>query len=978
VRSFIRTRLRRTLVGIPLVVALLAMSVSLSGCKSFFDKQPASRAAAPAPRVPTGAEKFAAASDTLSTSLEAATRAFARGSSDATAIAAVRSFAADLPKLDKGVAADFAKTRKILTKVKSPDKDAIQAKVERQYAERRAALASKLAAVTSAETTAALKSSIAATADYLDSITPEEPYQPLGTSLPHRIVDAKAGPPVLGARIAPAYAANTPGATPSTLPVTPTPEDTTQTVEVVFTPEITSLAASLGSDPVRMYEYVRNTIDFEPYHGSRKGATETLLEGSGNDIDTASLLIALYRKAGIPARYVSGVVEVPIDKAMNWVGVETPEAAAKLFSAGGTPTKLLISGGKPKALQIEHTWADVYVDYEDYRGAGAGSGEKVWVPLDGSFKSYTFPGAARALFGNTVPAPSAPATDSAAIREYVHDATATIASWAETHTAGELAALVPHDIVAERVGVLPVALPWRAVATREFRECTTRDMVSIALGGGAPVMMPLSTAASATIQISYILPDEAALELVSQHGSALSVPAYLAEMTPVLWVDGSVVATGPVAYVGSAQDVDVEIASSNGWSSDAGRSVFVGGVYGLTFDAGRMSGDGLGAAKGQLQGAIDRFNTEDIEAQDLTRPLLGCVGRTYFAQLDTVTSLMAEAAGVVDIHAPSALFASIDVSPALVLGLPVAASPSGLSLDVRTNDHLVVAQSETNTQAISRFDEVAGPLSSRLESEVLAEFIGGQAVSTVAVFAEAVRRGVEFLRLDADTLDTELPKLDASPLFKQRIAETVRSGRTVVLPSQSVPIGTWAGHAWLELDTATGDTGYMIDSLAGAIVKWEDPGAGGFVNAWTLGLSAIVDAPYLLWMKAAQGTVFSSRLTLVQQGYIQTYGKAAGVVAYDLCGVIALVAMPLVAAVQLAASDWSRTDLSTTAKVERVLETWALFTALAAATLMLAMAVSSVFGPVMAAIVAAVVSIGISVAWTIIKEDILQGIPANA
>jgi hypothetical protein len=82
VRSFIRTRLRRALVGIPLVVALLAMSVSLSGCKSLFDKQPASRAAAPAPRAPTGAERFATASDTLSTSLAAATRGFARGSTD--------------------------------------------------------------------------------------------------------------------------------------------------------------------------------------------------------------------------------------------------------------------------------------------------------------------------------------------------------------------------------------------------------------------------------------------------------------------------------------------------------------------------------------------------------------------------------------------------------------------------------------------------------------------------------------------------------------------------------------------------------------------------------------------------------------------------------------------------------------------------------------------------------------------------------
>jgi len=901
VRSFIRTRLRRTLVGIPLVIALLAMSVSLSGCKSLFDKQPASRAAAPAPRVPTGAEKFATASDTLSTSLEAATRAFARGSTDATAIAAVRRFAVDLPNLDKGVAADFAKTRKILTKVKSPDKDAIQARVERTYAERKATLASRLAAVTSAETTAALKSSIAATAEYLASITPEEPYHPLGTSLPHRIVDAKAGPPVLGAKIAPAYAPNTPGAEPSTLPVTPTPADTTQTVEVVFSPEITSLVASLGSDPVRMYEYVRNTIDFEPYYGSRKGATETLLEGSGNDIDTASLLIALYRKAGFPARYVSGVVDVPIEKAMNWVGVETPEAAAKLFSAGGTPTKLLISGGRPKTLQIEHTWAEVYVDYEDYRGAGAGSGEKVWVPLDGSWKSYTPPGAARALFGDAVPAPSAAATDPAAIRAYVAEATATIASWAETHTAGELSALVPHDIVPEHVRVLPVALPWRAVATSEFRECASRDMVSIALGGCEPVVMPLSTAASATIQIGYTLPNEAALELVRQYGSTYSVPAYLAEMMPVLWVDGSVVATGPVANLGSAQNVDVEISSMNGWSSDAGRSVFVGGVYGLTIDAGRTNGAGLGVARGQLQDAVRRLEGEEIETQDLTRPLLGCIGRAYFAQLDEVSSMIADAAGVVDLHAPSALFASVEVAPTKIVGIPVSASASAVTLDVRTNDHLTIAQSEGATQAVPQFERVAGPLSSLLESEVLSELLGGQAVSTTAVFAEASQRGIGFLALDSENLDAELPKLHASAAFKQRLSGIVRSGRVVVLPAESIDMAGWDGHAWLEVDPDTGATGYMVDSLAGGWMEIAQT-AANYVNAFC------ADVPAGLWA-VGQGAntgknalEFSAKLAPAFRltGYVDK-PYLLGLTISEWCAGISVVLLPAIATLQAGA-----------------------------------------------------------------------------
>jgi hypothetical protein len=287
VRQFIRTRLRRTLVGIPLIVAMMAMTVSLSGCASLFAKQPdAPKKAAAAPkRVPTGAEKFATASDALTGSLDAAARALKTGKSADAALASVAQFAKQLPALDKGVQADFAKTRGILAKIKSADKNAIEAKVEKQYAEREKTLVTKLAAITSADSTAALRAAVADTSKWLASITPEKPYQPLGTQLPHRIVNAHAGPPVLGTSIAPAYAPNTKGAEPSKLPITPTDADTSQTVEVQFTGEIRSLATSLGNDPVRMYEYVRNTIDFEPYYGSRKGASETLLEGSGNDMD---------------------------------------------------------------------------------------------------------------------------------------------------------------------------------------------------------------------------------------------------------------------------------------------------------------------------------------------------------------------------------------------------------------------------------------------------------------------------------------------------------------------------------------------------------------------------------------------------------------------------------------------------------------------------------------------------------------------
>lgn len=54
----------------------------------------------------------------------------------------------------------------------------------------------------------------------------------------------------------------------------------------------------------------------------------TLQTKRGNSFDTASLLIGLLRAANIPARYVYGTIQIPADKAMNWVGgVTKPEAA---------------------------------------------------------------------------------------------------------------------------------------------------------------------------------------------------------------------------------------------------------------------------------------------------------------------------------------------------------------------------------------------------------------------------------------------------------------------------------------------------------------------------------------------------------------------------------------------------------------------------------------------------------------------------
>src|SRR6266705_1713706 len=174
------------------------------------------------------------------------------------------------------------------------------------------------------------------------------------------------------------------------LPLTPTPADLAATEDVQFTQAIKDLATSLSNNPVKIYNWVRNSIQFVPSYGSMQGSDMTLQTKRGNAFDTASLLIALLRSANIPARYVYGTIEVPADKAMNWVGgVNVPQAAINLMSQGGIPVVGITQGGVVSRLRFEHVWVEAFVDYVPSRGA-VNRSPNTWVPLDASFKEYRF------------------------------------------------------------------------------------------------------------------------------------------------------------------------------------------------------------------------------------------------------------------------------------------------------------------------------------------------------------------------------------------------------------------------------------------------------------------------------------------------------------------------------------------------------------------------------------------------------------
>jgi len=155
-------------------------------------------------------------------------------------------------------------------------------------------------------------------------------------------------------------------------------------------------AEKLGN-VMEIYDYVRNNYGYAPYHGAHNDSLGAFRAIRANDVDLATLLIAMLRSQGIPSRYVVGKIRVKTDRVMSWLGVTNPELARNiLMNNVGLQTASFYEG--QAYLDFDHVWVEALVSYGNYRGAGpdasadctAQSSQCQWIPLDPSFKLNSF------------------------------------------------------------------------------------------------------------------------------------------------------------------------------------------------------------------------------------------------------------------------------------------------------------------------------------------------------------------------------------------------------------------------------------------------------------------------------------------------------------------------------------------------------------------------------------------------------------
>jgi len=166
----------------------------------------------------------------------------------------------------------------------------------------------------------------------------------------------------------------------------PTAGDLAHGIDTRLTPEMQAEVARLGNDPLATYNFVHDGFTPEPYYGSKKGSVGAFEERAGNDADLSSLLVALLRAAGVPARYEYGTVEISPEQAMAWAGTTDPRVAADVLVSSGIPAIKMMVGTRVDAVRVEHVWVRALVPYSNYRGLDRPGSRKAWVRLDPTLK----------------------------------------------------------------------------------------------------------------------------------------------------------------------------------------------------------------------------------------------------------------------------------------------------------------------------------------------------------------------------------------------------------------------------------------------------------------------------------------------------------------------------------------------------------------------------------------------------------------
>jgi RHS repeat-associated protein len=567
---------------------------------------------------------------------------------------------------------------------------------------------------------------------------------------------------------------------------------------------VADLAARLYYLPLKMLEYVTNTVVFQPYAGAMKGPLATLQTKAGNDWDTNSLLAALYNAAGLSTRYVAGVVEVTPQQLMDYVGTREANAAGKILWAAGLKHDDYYN-------RFRHTWLEALV-------ALPATGVQSWVPIDASWKLRDFrPGLPGVLTSVPFdPLESNYLTNAAwqkkSTAEYYE---AKVAAWLAQNRPDLTIADIGYDgpIRQQAFSALPTALPYGVVSQPD----TASRPATIPTAANYTVTIQLANGSTPIFGaggVSLTLADVALSRLTIDPGP---------DARPTLRRDGVALATAPAAVVNPATtDLTLTIsvtapAGGTGYyrtfTRRADRFIAIG------LDANQFS-ESLLVEKRATANAqqLNQANGVAIDPDRAIGGLLDLAIAQYFvaadadeASLAAITSAVADRSLVALGIATSASSLSAPASPeAARLQFPYLPADMGIDVPANVNGGFPIDPSTTLLDLNRNL--LLGYTNSALEGLVLEELTNFESVSTMKAFQLAVAAAgglsnlVEINAGNAKDIALLLPDVRAD--IRNAIAATVTGGVSgteyagvtfaAVVPRSEITIGggTDASKQW--------------------------------------------------------------------------------------------------------------------------------------------------------------------------------------
>ncbi|MCX8044925.1 MAG: alpha/beta hydrolase [Desulfobacterota bacterium] len=628
-------------------------------------------------------------------------------------------------------------------------------------------------------------------------------------------------------------------------------------VDVVFTDAIRALAQRLDHDPIRIYEYVRDHITYQPYWGSLKGARGTLAEGSGNDTDTASLLIALLRVSGYPARYGEARVILDIERAKNWLGLNDNRQVGYYLATAGIPdVEELYRAGQIVQIRFKHIFVEAYMPYGDYRGQQRSSLHPLWVPLAPAFKTM------RHIAGKFCPE-QLQFNSATFIQQLTAGATiqpdgglAGLNTEVITTTLDSYRNLLenviekenPQMTLRELFGyseihpchdpILPITLPFAAEPAIRYSKIPElmHHRIKIQLSywgtdldadeeeGGLGTqeiryMTPTANVVGRRLTLSYRPATPADKDLLQRYdGNLFGIPCFLIHMYPQLTLDGVVVAENEhkeregvidnaAISLGLDENIRIELYKPGETVFPQRRSdtlVTVGDYMTIVIDCGRIATDYVHASMQRHKKALAE-TAADVE------PLIGeqlfQTGCGYFYQYDAIVDSIAQQAGVQWFRNPSELTVSRHLQVSWLMDyFPVAIESTTILLDVTGNR----IQAIPKTDAWNRreaFLRIATQYSSIMEHTILNEFYHQHAVSAISLIQTALDQHMPIYEITSQNRSElmkhiKLPREDIAVINRE-----LTLGQIVIVPQQQLTVNQYTGTPIISLTPPGNATG---------------------------------------------------------------------------------------------------------------------------------------------------------------------------